>query len=162
MKKFWIQIILLTVIIFVGFYSYQNPNLFPSLLSDNQPLTQTQIKVGQNIINIETAKTPSERAKGLGGRESIATNSGMLFVFDSPKKYQFWMKDMKFPIDMIFINNGQVVDFLKNVPAPTSNQKDSDLPRYQPIADMDMVLEVQNGYIEKNNVSVGDSVAIIK
>lgn len=162
MKKFWIQIIVLTLIIFAGFYSYSNPSLLSSLLSNNPPLNKTQIKVGSGIVNIEVADTASERTKGLSGRDSIATDSGMLFVFDSPGKYQFWMKDMKISIDMIFINNGKVVDFLKNVSPPISNQKDSDLPRYQPVSDINMVLEVQNGYIDKNNITSGDDVFLVK
>lgn len=162
MKKFWIQIILLSMVIFAGFYSYSNPNVLSSLFPTNQPLNKTQIKIGENIINVEIADNAAERAQGLSGRDSIASDSGMLFVFDSPGKYQFWMKGMKIPIDMIFINNSKVVDLLKNTPPPLPNQKDSDLIRYQPVSEMNMVLEVQNGYIDKNNIRVGDDVFLIK
>lgn len=162
MKKFWIQIILLSLVIFAGFYSYSNPNFLLSLFPNNASLNKTQIKIGENIINVEIADNATKRAQGLSGRDSIATDSGMLFVFESVGKYQFWMKGMKIPVDMIFINNSKVADLLKNVPPPLPNQKDSDLPRYQPVSEMNMVLEVQNGYIDKNNVTVGDDVFLIK
>ena len=162
MKKFWIQVILLSLLIFAGFYSYHNPDFILSFIPNNSSLSKTQIKVGSAILNVEIANSASERAKGLSGRDSIASDSGMLFIFDSSKRYQFWMKGMKIPIDMIFINNGKIVDLLKIVPPPLANQKDSDLPRYQPISDIDMVLEVQNGYIDKNSLVVGDNVYLIK
>lgn len=162
MKTFWIQIIALTLIIFAGFYSYHDPGFLQSYLPNKPALKQTKIKVGQALIEIEVADTPQTRAKGLGGRESISSDSGMLFIFPESKKYQFWMKGMKFPLDIIFINNGSVVDFLKNVPSPVPNQKDSDLPRLQPTTAIDMVLEVNAGYIDANRINIGDSVSLIK
>lgn len=162
MKKFWIQIIFLTLIIFAGFYSYHDPSFLQSFLPNKPVLKQTQIKIGLKLINIEVADTPQERAKGLGDRETLASDSGMLFIFPESKKYQFWMKGMKFPLDIIFINGGKVVDFLKNVPNPAPNQKDSDLPLLQPTAEVDMVLEVNTSFIETSGVNIGDSVSIIK
>lgn len=128
----------------------------------NPVLNTVQIKIGSNMLKAEVASTSAERAKGLSGRPSIASDSGMLFVFDSPGKYQFWMKNMKFPIDMIFVSQGQVVDLLKDVPAPSPNQKDADLAHYQPVADIDMVLEVESGYVDKHNIVKGDSLSLVK
>lgn len=152
----------LTVIIFAGFYSFQNPNFINSFFPQKKPLSETKIQVGSNIINVELADTPAERARGLSGRDSLATDSGMLFVFPESKKYQFWMKGMKIPIDIIFINGGKVVDFLKNVPPPQPNQKDADLPLLQPTTAVDMVLEVSSGYIDQKGIVVGDNVLLIK
>lgn len=162
MKKFWIQVIGLTLVIFAGFYVYQNPNIVNSLFPGNTVLKETKIQVGTNIIKVEIANTAAERTKGLSGRDSIASDSGMLFIFESSKKYQFWMKGMKFPIDVIFINAGKVVDFLKNVAPPPPNQKDSDLPLLQPATEIDMVLEVPSGYIDQKGVKNGDDVLLIK
>lgn len=55
-------------------------------------------------IYVDLALTPSEQIKGLGGKESLAPGNGMLFVFDKPKEQCFWMKDMKFAIDIVWIN----------------------------------------------------------
>lgn len=162
MKTFWIQIIGLTLLIFGGFYIYHDPNFLETFLPNKQPLKQTQIQVGSALVKIEIADTPQARAKGLGERESISSDSGMLFIFPESKKYQFWMKGMKFPLDIIFINNGSVVDFLKNVPSPVPNQKDSNLPRLQSTTAIDMVLEVNAGYIDANSINIGDSVSLIK
>ena len=162
MKKFWIQIITLTLLIFASFYLYHDPSILLSFLPNKAPLTQTQINIGSAFVKVEVADTPQERAKGLGDKESIASDSGMLFVFPESKKYKFWMKGIKFPLDFIFINNGKVVDLLKNVPKPTPDQKDADLLLLQPIADVDMVLEVNAGFIDSKNIRVGNDVVIIK
>ncbi|MDD2823098.1 MAG: DUF192 domain-containing protein [Candidatus Daviesbacteria bacterium] len=162
MKKFWIQIIALTLIIFGGLYFYSNPSVIYMFFPNNAPIVTTKLKVGNNILNIEIADNTEERAKGLSGREKLASDSGMLFVFSESQKYRFWMKDMKIPLDIIFINEGGVVDLLKNIVPPGANQKDSDLPILSPITPVDMVLEVSSGYIDSHGIKVGDSVTLVK
>lgn len=162
MKKFWIQMVALSLIIFGGFYYYSNPSMFYTFFPNNVPTPKTELKVGENILQIEIADTADKRAKGLSEREVLATNSGMLFVFDEAQQYQFWMKGMKISIDIIFINGGKVVDLLKNVPPPTSNQKDSDLPKLSPIVPVDMVLEVNSNYIDLHGIKINDTVTLVK
>ncbi len=66
---------------------------------------------------MEVAKTSSELSRGLSFREYLPENQGMLFVFDKDGYYSFWMKDMKFNLDIIWINsNGIVVHIEKNLP----------------------------------------------
>lgn len=105
MKKFWIQITALALIIFGGFYFYSNPSIFYTFFPNNAPKNLTQIKVGDNVINVEIADTADTRTKGLSGRENLASDSGMLFVFSESKQYKFWMKGMKIPLDIIYVNN---------------------------------------------------------
>lgn len=166
MKKFWIQVIALTLIIFGGFYFYTNPsfflNFFPNNFLSNIQTPQTELKIGDNILKVEIADTQETRSKGLSGRESLAIDAGMLFVFNSSDKYQFWMKGMKIPLDIIFINEGKVVDFLKNVPPPAPNQKDSDLQKLSPTVPVDMVLEVNSNYIDTHNIKIGDTITLVK
>lgn len=162
MKKFWIQVAALTLVIFGGFYFYSNPSSLFSILPNNIPQSQTKLMVGKNLLKIEIADTPESRARGLSGRESIASDSGMLFVFSESKIYQFWMKGMKIPLDIIFINEGKVVDFLKNVSPPSPNQQDADLPKLAPNTPVDMVLEVNSNYIDTYEVKIGDTVALVK
>jgi len=162
MKKFWIQITFLTLVIFGGFYFYKDPNILYLFFPNNAPVVTTQLKVGENALNVEIADTADERAKGLSGRDQIASDSGMLFVFSESSKYRFWMKGMKIPLDIIFINGGKVVDFLKNVVPPSQNQKDSDLPVLSPTVPVDMVLEVSSNYIDIHGIKVGDDVTLVK
>lgn len=162
MKKFAIQMIFLVIVILGGLYLTMNQDVWKSYLPGvviNSPTNQ--IKIGDTLLNIEIADNQSERTKGLSNREKLATSSGMLFIFDTPKKYQFWMKGMKFPLDMIFIKEGKVVDFLAHVPVSGNDTQDANLPRYQPTVPIDMLLEVNSGYIEENNIKIGDSVFLV-
>jgi uncharacterized membrane protein (UPF0127 family) len=90
----------------------------------------TTVKIGDNQINAEVADNDAEKEKGLAGRSCIGANQGMLFIFKEPGKYDFWMKDMKFPIDIIWLNeNKQVVKVAPNVsPATYPKTFSSDIP----------------------------------
>ncbi|MFH0936836.1 MAG: DUF192 domain-containing protein [Candidatus Daviesbacteria bacterium] len=161
MKQFFIQFAILTTIILGALYIAFNQSVIEPFLPINKTFTQTQIKINNTTVKIEVADTASKRSQGLSGRESMASDSGMLFIFESSKKYQFWMKGMKFPLDMIFIKDGKVVDVLKNVPPPSQGQKDDTLPIYQPVSEIDMMLETSSSFTDTNNIKVGDTVFLI-
>jgi uncharacterized protein len=82
----------------------------------------------------------------------------MLFVFDKADYYSFWMKNMKFPIDIIFIRGDKIVSISKNAVAPKS--ADASLPIYKPEAPVDKVLEINSGLSDKHNIKKGDKVEI--
>lgn len=126
-------------------------------LGQNQTV-QKKLKIDNTVINIEVAESVILRKQGLGGRDSLPEDSGMLFVFSKPGKYQFWMKGMKFKLDFIFINDGKIVDMLSNIPNPAPDQKDDSLPVYQPVVPVKMVLEVSAGFIDKHNLKIGSSI----
>lgn len=78
------------------------------------------VEIEGKIIQAEVADDASEKATGLGGRDCIGHNQGMLFMFDKPGQYGFWMKDMEFPIDIIWIDvNHHVVKVQANVEEDT-------------------------------------------
>jgi hypothetical protein len=81
----------------------------------------------------------------------------MWFVFSTPDIYSFWMKDMNFPIDIIWIKDGKVVDLSPNASAQPGAQ-DKDLLIYRPVAPIDRVLELKAGWAEKFGLKRGDSV----
>ena len=120
-----------------------------------------KIKVGNNTLNIEIADTQASRLQGLSDREKLDQNSGMLFVFDKTDEIRgFWMKDMNFPLDFIWINDDKIIQIDKNVPAPAPDTPDSQLTIYQSHLPVDYVLEVNAGFADQNNLKVGDSVEI--
>jgi uncharacterized membrane protein (UPF0127 family) len=140
----------------------------------NQASSQTTItKATENITDISTAKGPyviiagvrlsvevvdtlAERGRGLSGREMLPENSGMLFVFDTPGRYGFWMYGMKFPLDIIWIDERlRVVYFVENA-QPCVNICET----YEPPADALYVLEVNAGFVKKYGLKVGDVVEL--
>lgn len=110
-------------------------------------------------INVQIADEPDEQRLGLGGRESIGENEGMLFTYDRPEHTSFWMKGMQFPIDIIWIREGKVVDLTLSA-QPEPGKRDYELKLYRPKTEIDAVLEVQAGWAIKNNVKIGDPVVI--
>lgn len=80
----------------------------------------TEIKIGQATLSAEITKTDAARQKGLGGRRCLADNQAMLFQFDQPGRYSFWTKDMKFPIDIIWLSADKKVVYVKSNVSPKS------------------------------------------
>ncbi len=108
-------------------------------------------------VNLEMAITPAEKAQGLSNRKSLPEDTGMLFVFDNKATPGFWMIDMHFPIDIIWILNDKVIGIAKNA-QPELGKRPMDLKRYYPPEAINYVLEVNAGFTDKNGIEVGDSV----
>ena len=122
-------------------------------------LEQKIVTIGSTPLSVEIADNDIERAKGLSGRKSLDNDAGMLFIFDHAEQYSFWMPDMYFPIDIIWINDGVIVGIEKNV----SNIFDSENPGYYypPVA-VNTVLEVNAMFTEINNIKVGDKITVLE
>lgn len=155
MKKFIIQALVLIIVIFaaLAFYSGKIPNVPTGPLGPSQT---NSVSINNVKLSVEIADTADKRKRGLSGRESLASNSGMLFIFENKGKYGFWMKGMKFSLDLIFLRDKKVVDIIKNATPPAPNQKDEDLPIYMPREEIDMVLEVNSGFVDSHGIKVGD------
>jgi len=114
--------------------------------------------INGHSFDIEMAITDSQKSKGLAKYEKIPESFGMLFLFGKADYYSFWMKNMKFPIDIIYINDNKIVDIFKNVPNPKSK---SEVPKtIKPSLPSDKVLEINAGLSDKYNFKRGDSVRI--
>lgn len=116
-----------------------------------------KIKVGSSVLDVEIASTEKEREMGLMYRNSLPQGHGVLFVFDSPGFYPFWMKNTSIPLDIMWMNTkGRIIDIRKNVmPCVEFDITQKNCPYYTPIEKAKYVLEVNSGWIEKNGVSLG-------
>ncbi len=121
---------------------------------------QAKVKFSDTTITAEVRLSPELQAKGLGGRTGLAAGSGMLWLYDHPGEYQFWMKDMLIPLDFIWIDQGQIVDLTANVQPPAAGQAITDLRIYQPKTPASAVLEVNAGFIAAQHLSIGNPVEI--
>lgn len=105
----------------------------------------------QNVeLSVEIARTPEELELGLGNRDSLCPKCGMLFVFDDDNRRAFWMKGMKFPIDIIWMRAGEVVFVEQNVDFSDQNKI------YYPTEKADSVLEVNAGTCETYDIRKGN------
>ncbi len=115
------------------------------------------LKVNGTEFSVEMADTTLSRMKGLSGRDGLAENEGMFFVFDSPANQGFWMKDMKFPIDIIWVKGDKIVGFAENV-QPEPGKTVFGLKIYNSPEPVDRVLEVNAGTVAKYGFKAGDEV----
>lgn len=122
-------------------------------------LTSANVKLGNKEYSAILVKSDKDKMKGLSGRTSLDKNTGMLFVFDKKAPYPFWMKDMKFPIDIIYINDDSIVDIFENVPAPQKAAPLYSLPVYKPKDAANYVFEINAGQTKQNNIKIGDKVS---
>ncbi|WKZ29155.1 MAG: DUF192 domain-containing protein [Patescibacteria group bacterium] len=105
---------------------------------------------------VEIADTDAKKERGLGKRDALASDRGMYFPFPSANFWIFWMKDMRFPIDIVWIRDGVVVDIDASVPVPTGEE----LETYSPIEPADAVLELNAGVAAELGVVSGDSITL--
>ena len=133
--------------------SLSNPPQKP--LATQEP----RIKIGSVNIPVELARTPAEVQKGLSGRLSLDQDKGMLFLFVKADIYSFWMPDMHFPLDMIWISSGKKV---LGVAANVSNDFDPANPKfYKPPSPAQYVLEVNAGFASRLGIETGDNVTFM-
>ncbi len=115
------------------------------------------ILMPKGALEVEVVDTTASRELGLSGRNKMGDDEGMLFVFDEPGRYGFWMKDMKFALDMVWINqNGVVVSIERDVTPESYKQKKT----YINQSEATYVLEINAGMAEKFGLYLGSKVKI--
>lgn len=160
MKKILLPILAtILFIVLVGLLTRRFQNQTLSIGNNLPSLTKTKIYVGETEIPVEIADTAQKRQTGLSGRESLTEGEGMLFVFAQEDiRPPFWMKEMKFAIDIIWIDDDKIVQIDENVPAPEPDTPNSELKFYTPNQPIDYVLEVDAGFVDQHDIKVGDDV----
>lgn len=146
MKK--IILLLLVLIIIILFKKYTNSSL-------NQIFDKSEILIKNTKIQVMIADSPYTRQIGLSNKKVLPKGIGMLFLFPSSGNYSFWMKDMLFGLDFIFINNGKIVDIITNVPFPKINESPKVVNSF---LKYDRVLELNEGAVEEYHWQIGDAV----
>jgi uncharacterized membrane protein (UPF0127 family) len=119
--------------------------------------TKEYVVIGDSSLIIETADTKEKRLIGLSNRSNLAANQGMFFVFEEPGYHRIWMKDMNFPIDIIWLNDvKQVVSIKENVTPDTYPES------FKPSKESLYVLEVESGFVKKKGIKIGDQLTTFR
>ena len=112
------------------------------------------VKTSSGIeIPVEVADTSRKRSLGLGKRTELKKDWGMLFVFENSKKHRFWMKDMQFDLDIIWLDNYRIVHILRNVQPAISGEKPTIM---EPPKPANFVLEIASGRASELGLKQGD------
>lgn len=144
----WILLLIITaVFVFLQFYNRYH-------------WTEAKVVLKEKELNVLVAKTLYQQHKGLGGREEPKGFSGMIFPYSYSAKHAMMMREMEFPIDIIWLNNGKVVDLAPNVPIEPGVPEEQ-LKKYYPRADANLVLELPAGWSEENELKIGDKLQIL-
>ena len=114
-------------------------------------LPTARLDVGGNAVSAEIAHTLAARQQGLMHRDSMAENSGMLFMYKDSKEREFWMKDTRLPLTIAYADSlGKIVRLVDMQPF--------DLSHTQSLAPAKYALEMNQGWFERHNVEVGDRI----
>lgn len=151
-KKSSLLVVILFFIFAFLFFLNKGAN-FPKKFKEN---TIHSVKIANSLVKVDLAKSEETRKAGLSGRTSLQSDQGMLFVFDEVGKYAFWMKEMNFPIDIIWIDQNLEVNYIKKNALPSSYPE-----TFSPNLDSLYVLEVNAGFSERNNLKRGDKVEFL-
>jgi uncharacterized membrane protein (UPF0127 family) len=118
--------------------------------SENSKISTPTLAINNKRISLEIADTPSLQEHGLSDRLSLPEDHGMLFVFPTPGLYGFWMKDMHFSLDIIYLdNNFRIISLFKNVATSTYPAV------LKPTGPSQYVLEVNAGFSDTNHLTEG-------
>lgn len=124
--------------------------------SSDDPSAEAWVEIRGQRIAVEIADTPDKQALGLGMRDDLPWNHGMYFEYARPAYYAFWMKGMRFSIDIVWLRDGRIIDITPNVPF----QEGGNGPTVRPNRPANAVLEVPAGYAIANGWLVGDAVSL--
>ena len=149
MRRVFLTVALTALLLIIGAYvAYFGQVAFRG----EQSPEMRNVEVAGRLLRVAVADSIEERARGLSGRAGLAPDEGMLFVFPEDGKYSFWMKDMRFPIDILWLSSdGVIVRLVPSVSPDTYPQSFSSerVARY--------VLELPAGYSEAHDIHVGDN-----
>jgi len=109
------------------------------------PRTDGRVTILGHTVEVEVRRTPAERARGLSGRAALGPGRGMLFLHERAARHAYWMKDMRFDLDMVWLRAGRVVDVTHGARRPAPGAPPGEVPVYAPEVPADAVLEVPAG-----------------
>lgn len=162
-KKIWagavLLVLLVAVIFYIGLQKAQVPRsgAVPavSVQQGQAMLPTTTITIGNTTVTAELATTPTQQEDGLSNRTALADGTGMLFVFPQPADLGFWMKDMRFPLDIIFIDADKtIITIAPNLSPDTYPQA------FHPSSLAKYVLEVPAGFAAAHAVAIGQKIVL--
>lgn len=144
----WLSALIIALTIFAAVFVYKSNDNCIFTIADYPAVGATNTKSGR-CITAERAITPEAQSQGLSDRDGLAANRGMLFVFDNPSRQCIWMKDMKFNLDVIWMDSsGKVVHTERDLSPSTYPNS------YCPDKDVQYILELKSGVAKAAGIGI--------
>jgi hypothetical protein len=118
-------------------------------------LPKKEVTLGSQKVILEIADTLQTREQGLSGRKKLCSNCGLLFVFPKSDRYVFWMKDMNFPLDLIWLQDGVIKEISAQVPVFNA---DGEITQLQASEAVNQVIEIKAGLAQAWGLAVGQKI----
>ncbi len=154
MKLLLFAVVVVAAILALAMVIYGRGDRIMEMKSALIPSLHKKVTIHNVEFSAEIADTDAKRKRGLSGRQSLGEHQAMLFVFAAPGVYPFWMKNMHFPIDIIWIRSGKIIGISKNL-EPAGRIVP---PIHYPPSAVDHVLEVRAGIADRYFMAIGDTV----
>jgi hypothetical protein len=138
-----LPILFFPVVLIFAFIFFQNYSIHGNRLEN--------IRINKNKFKVEVVDSSEKLSKGLGGRDGLCGKCGMLFEFSEKGRHSFWMKGMRFNLDIIWIDGNEIVHIAKNIPYDSSET-------ITPEAKADKVLEIKGGLADRIGIKAGDMI----
>lgn len=116
-------------------------------------LSTTNLRLGDGIFQARVAANENDREKGLSGVTDFASNKALLMAFTSPSKWGIWMKDMKVPIDIVWLDSDKKVIYIVKGALPSESTNVT----HEPKADALYVVELPAGTVDSKAINIGDT-----
>ncbi len=117
----------------------------------NLPQNSTDLRLGDGLFKASLATNENSRAKGLSGTTSMTSNQALLMAYPSSAKWGIWMKDMKIPIDAVWLDGSKKVVYIEENIQP----EDSVTKTYVPKRNASYVIELPAGTVKDKAISIG-------
>lgn len=111
----------------------------------------SNLRLGDGIFKTELALNDTQRAKGLSGRSSLGASEAMLFVFPGISKWKITVKDMEFPIDIVWLDQYKKVVYIVKNASPETSLTDT----FEPKSDAKYVVELAAGTVDSRSINIG-------
>jgi hypothetical protein len=146
------------------------PGSQPAAAASTQPGTQPareQLIIAGEKFLLEVAADDSSRERGLMERDHIDEHSGMLFIYPTPRKLEFWMKNCPIEMDILFVDDHGVITATHRMKAAlprrqgeNDNDYDNRLPRYPSNRPAQFAIELRAGTIQRLKIKIGQEIAM--
>jgi uncharacterized membrane protein (UPF0127 family) len=140
MKKWWI-------LGFVGFAFISGALLFQIEGGSDR----AELKIGDEVFSMRVARSNSELNQGLSGTESMPENEALLFMFPYSNRWGIWMKDMNYPIDIVWLDENKKVLHIEHDVKPESYPATT----YEPESPAKYVVELKAGAAKAHRITIG-------